>query len=163
MEHSTPILDAADLTCARQPSGHLDLTLASRQLVDVHVTPTFPLSRRHAMVAVRNTDGEEVALIDDISKLDATSRKVMNEEMERSYFMPRITEIVFAEEKMNVLTIEAETDRGPRTIQLRNPRRRIRKLPRNRVVIRDVDNNRYEVRNWTKLNAYGRELLSQHM
>lgn len=163
MQISTPILDAADVKCARQPNGHLDIVYPDGEWSDVHVTPTFPLSRRNAMVAVRDSNGEEVALLDDITKLDSDSREIMTEEMERSYFMPRITDILFAEEKMNVLTIEAETDRGPRTIQLRNPRRAIRKLPRNRVVIRDVDNNRYEIKDWTALPIYGRELLSQHM
>ncbi len=163
MQTSTPILDAAGTTCSRQPSGHLNIAHPEGEWSDVHVTPTFPLSRRNAMVAVRDSTGEEVALLDDISKLDSASREIMTEEMERSYFMPRITDILYAEEKMNVLTLEAETDRGPRTIQLRNPRRAIRKLPRNRVVIRDVDNNRYEIKDWTSLPLYGRELLSQHM
>ncbi len=163
MQISTPILDAAGVNCSRKPNGHLYVVHSEGEWSDVHVTPTFPLSKRNAMVAVRNTAGEEVALLDDVSKLDSDSREIMSEEMERSYFMPRITDILFAEEKMNVLTIEAETDRGPRTVQLRNPRRAIRKLPHNRVVIRDVDNNRYEIKDWTALPIYGRELLSQHM
>ena len=159
----TPILDCATVACKRGDNGHLRLLCPDREWEDVHFTPTFPLSRRFRLVAVRNPEGNEIAMLDDVAKLDPESKQIVADEMERSYFMPVITDILSVEEKLNVLTLEVETDRGPRTVQLRNPRKSIRKLPRSRVVIGDVDNNRYEIRDWTQLAGYGRELLGQYM
>ena len=157
------VLDASRCRCRREDNGRLDIAFPGGELEDVQLIPTFPLSRRLRMIAVRNADGDEVALIDDASKLEAASREVMQEELERSYFMPRITNILGAEEKLSILTLEVETDRGPRTIDIRNARRSFRRLARSRVVIRDVDGNRYEVRNWTRLPAYGRDLIGQYL
>jgi hypothetical protein len=160
----TPVLDAAACTCRRNDTGGLDIEIRDGDsFLDVHLIPTFPLSRRRKMVAVRDRDGEEVALIDDVARLNADSRQVAEEELERAYFMPRITEILEAEEELNVLTLECETDRGPRTVQIRNARRSIRKLPHNRVVIRDVDGNRYEIRNLDALSLYARNALTQYI
>lgn len=163
LETGDPVLSAIDVTCRRQDNGHLVLTHPRLHVEDVHLISTFPLSRPQRMVVVRDSNGNEVAFLDDVSKLDADSRHVVAEELERSYFMPRITEILNTEEKLNVLTIEVETDRGPRTIQIRNARRSIRKLSGKRVIICDVDSNRYEIGDWTALSAYGRDFLAQYL
>lgn len=157
------VIDAAPVKCSRRDGGGLDMELPGRKLSDVNLIPAFPISGRKRMIAVLDKKGEELGFIDDISKLDSESRAVVKEELERSYFMPRITDIIEAEEKLSVLTLETETDRGERIIQVRNPRQSIRKLPHNRVVIKDVDGNRYEIRDWTSLPSYGRELLVQYM
>jgi hypothetical protein len=84
-------------------------------------------------------------------------------ELERSYFMPRIIDIESADEELNVLSFDAVTDRGARKIEIRHPRRSFRTMPDNRVVIRDVDGNRYEIPDWTVLPAYARELIREHL
>ncbi|MFW6414432.1 MAG: DUF1854 domain-containing protein [Verrucomicrobiota bacterium] len=157
------VIDAALLKARRRSGGGLDIELPGQILSDIHLTPAFPISGRKRMVMILNREGEELGFIDNISKLDAASRSVIEEELERSYFMPRIITIIDAEEKLSVLTLSTETDRGGRTIQVRNPRQSIRKLPYNRVVIKDVDGNRYEIRDWTRLQPYGREILVQYM
>jgi len=159
------ILHASGLRCRRAQSGRLDILVrdTESEMHDVQLIPAFPLTRRNRMVVILNSEGEELGLIDDASEFDAESRHVVKEELERAYFMPLLKDIMSAEEELGVLTLEAETDRGPRTIQIRNARRSIRKLAGNRVVIRDVDSNRYEVEDWTQLPPYGRDLLAQYM
>ena len=157
------VIDASCSECARRESGELDLKYPGGDLLDIQLVPTFPLSRRMRMISVQDTDGNELALIADASEFDGDSRRAVKEELDRSYFMPIVTDIKHAEEKLGVLTLETETDHGPRTAQIRNARRSIRKLSHNRVLIRDVDSNRYEVRDWTQLPAYGRDLLAQYM
>lgn len=159
----TPILKASECKCSRQPSGRLNITFSDGKLEDVHMVPSFPLSRRGRMVAILNAEGEEVAMLDRIGNLDPSSRRVAVEELERSYFMPRIVLIESDKEELGVLTLDVLTDRGSRTIQIRNPRRSFRKLPNNRVAIRDVDGNRYEIRDWTELDRYARELIGQYL
>jgi hypothetical protein len=115
------------------------------------------------MISVRDAEGEEVGLIDDISMLDGKSRALMQAELEKSYFMPRISNILYCEEKLNVVTMEVETDRGDRTFQIRNVRRNIRNLPHYRIVIKDVDGNRYEIPDWTELPGPARSYLLQYI
>lgn len=163
LETGDIVLPVAESTCRRQQNGRLDIIYPDGEFADVQLIPTFPLSQRHHMVAVLDVEGNEIALIDDVSHFDNESRRVVKDELDRSYFMPRIEDITHAEERLGVLTIETKTNRGERTVQIRNARRSIRKLPNRRVVILDVDGNRYEVKDWMELPAYGRDLLSQYM
>ncbi len=158
-----PILKASECTCRREPSGRLNISFPGGEFENVHMVPTFPLSCRGRMVAVLNAEGEEVAMLDRIGGLEPSSRRVAIDELERSYFMPRILLIEADKEELGVLTLDVLTDRGPRTVQIRNPRRSFRKLPNNRVAIRDVDGNRYEIRDWTNLDSYARELIGQYL
>lgn len=163
MDFGDTVLDAGGITCVSRPNGGLDIRHPDGELFDVHLIPAFPLTSQERMIVALDATGEEVALIDDAAKLAPDSRQAVAEELERSYFMPRIVDIVEAEEKLSVLTLEVETNRGPRTIQIRNARRSIRRMPHNQVIIRDVDGNRYKIRDWTELPAYGRDLLLQYM
>ena len=163
LETGETVFDAAAAECRQRETGGLDIQLPDGTLEDVHLVPAFPLSDSNRMIQVLSNEGEELGFIDDAGKLDGESRAVITEELERSYFMPQITDIIEAEEKLSVLTLETETDRGARTVQIRNPRKSIRKLPHNRVVIRDVDGNRYEISDWTDIPLYGRDFLAQYL
>ncbi|MFO7821647.1 MAG: DUF1854 domain-containing protein [Lentisphaeria bacterium] len=163
LETGDVVLNAAEAKCQYRQSGQLDIIHTDGAFKDVHLIPTFPLSHRNLMVAILNADGEEVAFIDDACKLDSESKRNVKYEIERAYFMPKIQDIYSEKDVLGVITLETQTDRGPRTVQIRNARRSIRKLPNNRIVIRDVDSNRYEIPDWTKLPIYGRDLLEQYM
>ncbi len=62
-----------------------------------------------------------------------------------------------------MLNWTVDTDRGRRIFQLKNLRRNIRRIGRERVVIRDVDGNRYEVRRVSALPTHAQELLDQYL
>jgi len=157
------LLEATTLNLIKDDAGRLDLEYPAGSLHDIYLVPCFPLSRRGQMVSVRNQDGDEVALLDDLERLPPEARGLAVSELDRSYFMPRITSVLHAEEKLNVLTMDIETDRGERTIQVRNPRRRLRKLPGNRIIVHDADGNRYEIRRLNELSTYAQDALGQYL
>ena len=111
------------------------------------ITMAFPLSHRTSMVVVRDQDGEEIGIISNLSGLDEASSKIVSMEMEKSYFLPAILDVYDVAEHLGVATWKVETDRGARTFLVRQPRQNLRKIGRRRVVIRDVDGNRYEIKN----------------
>ncbi|MAF29262.1 MAG: hypothetical protein CL819_08540 [Croceicoccus sp.] len=123
------------------------------------VLSCFPLSSPSTLVSIRDEDGREVGILTDIKNLDAESQGVLQEELERSYFMPRITDIYAIEEDLNINTWKVETTRGPRVFQTRAERKSIRRMGGNYLVIRDVDGNRYEVRNWARLSPKARSYI----
>ena len=162
-EYSDILLDAATLRCLKDTEGRLVISGDTREVRAFSILTAFPITRPGHMVSVRDADGEEVAIIDDISKLDPNSREVVQQELEKSYFMPRITDIIYSEEKLGVLTMEVDTDKGSRTFQIRNIRKSIRQVGKGRVIIRDVDGNRYEIPHWASLYSRGRNILMEYL
>jgi hypothetical protein len=159
LERELRFLDAEDLTFWRDRFGQLMLKLTDGQEHrEVVLTLAFPLTHPSRMLVVRDSDLHEIGIIDDYLTVDEQSRKLLEEELEKAYFVPRILRILSAEQEHNLGTFAVETDRGPRTIQVEFVQR-IRFLPGGRVVMQDVDANRYEITSISSLDARSQALL----
>jgi len=127
------------------------------------IVAAFPLSDRQKMISVRDAEGVEIGILDHIGRLDPQSRAIVDHELERTYFMPRITDIRDIKEDLKVVDWDVETDKGPRQFQVRGVRRNIRRIGRRRVVVKDVDGNRYEIRDWSALSRDAQMLLEPYL
>jgi len=157
------VLSAAEARFSRNDEGRLLLLMAETRQALGSVMAAFPLTRTGQMISLRDEEGREIAILDDIRKLDPQSRKIMREELERSYFMPRIVDIIDVREELGVVTWEVETNRGPRTFQVRHVRQNVRRMGRRRFVIKDVDGNRYEISDWSELPAPAVRLIRNYL
>ena len=157
------VLDPEDATFWRDRFGQLMLKLADGQEYrEVVLTLAFPLTHPSRMLVVRDSDLHEIGVIDDYLTVDEQSRKLLEEELEKAYFVPRITRILSADQEHGLATFEVETDRGPRTIQVEFLQR-IRFLAGGRVVMQDVDANRYEISNINDLDARSQAILEPYL
>ena len=127
------------------------------------IAMAFPLSNRNQIVVVRDEQGEEIGIIDDVSALDPASRRIVRQEVEKSYFLPRIVDVREVTEKLDLVTWKVVTDRGLRTFQVRHIRQNVRQIGRRRVIIRDVDGNRYEIQNWTALSPRSQRQIEEYL
>ncbi|MFP4056053.1 MAG: DUF1854 domain-containing protein [Candidatus Brocadiia bacterium] len=162
-DHDIALLKASELRVRRDEEGCLILTYGGRTQPLGSVMGAFPLTRPGRMVSLRNAEGEEIGMLDNVGALDPESRDIMRQELERSYFMPRILDIADIREELNVVTWEVETNRGPRTFQVRNVRQNVRRMGRRRFVVKDVDGNRYEIRDWANLPAPAQKLIEVYL
>ena len=77
--------------------------------------------------------------------------------------MPRITDIHSIKETLNVEEWDVETNKGPRTFQVRHARQNVRRLGPRRFAIKDVDGNRYSVRDWINLPPQAQKLFDPYL
>jgi len=167
LDRKLHFLDPDDAAFSRDGFGQLMLKLADgREYREVVLTLAFPLTHPSRMLVVRDSDLKEIGIIDDYLTVDEQSRGVLEEELENAYFVPRITRIVSAQygitqgksREQSLGTFEVETDRGPRTIQVQFLQS-MRFLPGGRIVLEDVDANRYEITSINHLDARSQALL----
>ncbi len=156
---------AADDVRLRRPEreSSLRLVLNGETRRVSRVANAFPLSASSPVVAFFDTEGEEIGIMRQPDALDQQSHRVLQEELEKSYFMPRIVQIIDIEEEMGVESWDVVTDKGERSFEVRDPRRNVRKISGRRVIIKDVDGNRYEVKDWTGLDRDSLQLLTKHL
>ena len=147
----------------RDDEGNVLLQVDGREQVVANVTGAFPLSRRQNMISLRDREGREIGILDDVRKLDEQSRTIVKLELERSYFMPRIMDIFSVKEALSVVTWEVRTNKGLRTIEIRHVRKNIQRIGQRRFVIKDVDGNRYEIRDWINLPSHGQKLIEPYL
>jgi len=126
----------------------------------------FPLTNPdHFVSFIGIKDGkrdEEIGMIEDIGKLDSKSRKLLKKELKRSYFMPKITKINRMKETHGIMKFDVETEKGPREFETRY-KEDIRKMSGGYIVIKDADGNRYEIKDYRKLDQKSIHLIDSEI
>ena len=141
----------------------LRLTLeADRSYLAVAVIRAFPLSARDRFLSVRS-GGEEVGVIASPAELSADDRKLIEEDLQRRYLVPAVKRIVSAKERFGTVDWTMETDRGTCRFTTRNLRENVQQPAPGRIILNDVDGNRYDIRNVDDLSLDSQKLLFRHM
>ncbi len=157
------LLQPSDVRFGRSGDGQIIMRRSGAFIVVGTLMAASPITDPRHMVSVRNEHGEEVGILSDVDALDEISRQIVVEELERTYFMPRITDVYDIHDDLGVVSWEVATDKGDRSFHVRNIRQNVRKMGRRRLVIRDVDGNRYEIRDWARLPAPAEKLLEPYL
>jgi hypothetical protein len=155
-------LDPGKIRLFRSDLGWLRLLVEDeRCYLDVKVTRTFPLSNPDRFYGLLNAKDKVIGIVVDPSKLDKDSRKICEEELKRRYFTPIILKLVRMKEEYGAVYCEVETNKGHREFVVKGIRDAILDLGDGRVLIMDVDGNRYMVEDWLKLDVKSRRLLER--
>jgi hypothetical protein len=89
------------------------------------------------------------------------SYRVLQEELERRYFIPIIQRIYSLTEEYGQMRWDVETDRGRRVFYVRNWRDNVHELSPVRYLIVAVDGSRYEIRDLNALDGRSRAWLDR--
>ena len=157
-------LDPRDVTLRRE-RGLLILTVGEQRHEGVKVIRAFPLSAPDEWIAFLDTEDEEIGTLPSLPGLDEVTETVIQEELRRRYFVPRVLQIKSLQEEHRMIRWEVETDRGPRTYWVRGSGRSEGSqstvdLGRGRLLLADVVGNRFDVVR-DALDARSRALLSR--
>lgn len=119
----------------------------------------FPLSGLSKYITLLDEEGHEKAIIRRIDSLMEDSQKVIENSLNEYYLIPKIISIIDRREKYGILKWKVETNHGVRSFDIRNRNRDIKVLFDRRVLIRDSDDNRYEIPSLDKLDKKSNALL----
>jgi len=132
------------------------------EYVDVRPAPVFPVSGTADYVSFLDGDGKEVLLLRNPEALPSDSRRVLEEELGRAYFVPKITRVYAIQGAHGAARWEVETDRGYRIFDVRD-REDMRVVGGTRVLLQDADGNRFEIEDLTQLDPRSRRLLDREI
>jgi hypothetical protein len=146
------ILDPRKIRVFRN-AGVPRLTLDNdRSWAKVSVARAFPLSDPEHYIGFLDGAGKDVGILHDPGLLDPESRKVVEEELEKRYFVPIVERVTAVKEEFGTIYWTVETDRGTKEIVVRNLRDNIQELSQSRIIITDADGNRFEFPDTSKLD-----------
>lgn len=127
---------------------------------DVQVKLMFPLTNKNHYLVISH-EGRELGIIQNLDDLAPESRRVIDEILEKRYFVPEILQIHSVEEKYRLIHWKVTTDRGPMEFYTRTRNDII--VKGTRVYIRDIDSNRYYIKDHTKLSPQSQRELSSEI
>lgn len=123
----------------------------------------FPVTGLEKYITLLDGAGVEQAIIRDLKTLPPQERKIIEECLNEYYLVPKITRIIECSEKYGVLNIQAETDRGEVLIEIRNVLSGLKLMYGTRVLLRDHNDNRYEIPDLQQLDKASRMMIDLYL
>ena len=124
----------------------------------------FPVTNENMFITLLDSDERELGFVRDFDELDEDSREALRQSFAEYYMIPKIEKLTKTEEKFGTLKWTVVTDRGDVTFRIRNRNSDIKRLfGTNRVIIRDSNDNRYEIPDVENLDGRSKRLLFEFL
>lgn len=153
-------LDPAKLRVFRDEKDRLRLTVdGDRSFLELRVTRAFPMTEPGRYVGLLDGRDHSIGTLDSVDELDADSRALVEEALERRYFIPTITHIDRAKEEYGVVYFDVDTDHGPRHFVCKGVRDGMDIRDEGQILLADTDGNRYRIPDLLALDPRSRRML----
>ena len=123
----------------------------------------FPVTNGSKYITLLDANEREVCFVRDIADLDRDSAAALLACFAEYYRVPQIVAVLEVTEKFGTISWRVRTDRGEVTFRIRNRHSDIKCFSDNRVLIRDSNDNRYEIGDHTRLDLHSRRLLFPYL
>ena len=127
------------------------------EIKDLQPKRLFPFTKPDQFITLLEGEegkpAKEAAVIRDVRELDEESRRAIEECFEEFYMIPRIIRVIDTVFKFGSLKWVVETDRGVIEFRIRNMNSDIKMLDGKRMLVRDSNDNRYEIPDISALDA----------
>lgn len=132
---------------------------SGEKFTELEARRMFPITGLRKYISLIDTEGNEIAIIRNIDDLLPESKAVIEKCLDEYYMIPRITKFIKMSEKFKIWMWTAETDKGIFTFEIRNHITAIKPLYDNRILIKDANDNRYEIPDYTKLDKKSQKMI----
>lgn len=132
--------------------GNADLSPVWQDLGRVFLHRAFPYDLPDKFISVLDKDGKEYGMVKDITDFPKETQDILCGELKRKYFTPVITKINTVSAKFGYTYWEADSDMGKLSFSMHDTYRNISKVGGNRLILTDVDGNRYEIKDYMALD-----------
>lgn len=135
--------------------GFITLCLDCEDKGIVNIVCAFPFTAPDEYLSVRAADDkqEEIGIIENIANFDEATVALIKKHLEIRYFMPEILKVYSVKEEYGHTYWSVLTNKGKH--KFTSPSGSSGSVIRNgnRVIIKDSDQNRFEIKNLTKLST----------
>ena len=148
----------------RKDITHVDMELFGGKIYEnLEPRRLFPMSGKEKYITLLDEEGVEQAVIRDLKTLPKEARQMIENCLQEYYLIPKVETILSIEEKFGVVAMNVETDRGAARIELRSNLHGLKLLYGGRVLMRDNNDNRYEIPDLQKIDKRSRMLIDAYL
>ena len=135
--------------------GFKTLRLDGEEKGQVNIICTFPFTAPNEFLSVRTADDkqEELGIIENLCDFDDNTVALIKKQLEIRYFMPEILKVYSVKEEYGHTYWSVLTDKGKHKFTSPSGSSGSVIKNGNRVIIKDSDQNRYEIKDITKISA----------
>ena len=132
----------------RTEGGFVNLTTKGKTYRGVKVVRLFPFTDAEKYISIREGDekGREIGIIEDLNALPEETVAILKEQLSLNYFTPVIQKIYDIKDEYGYAYFHVLTDKGECRFAINMASNAVTKLSDERLIISDLDENRFEVR-----------------
>ena len=129
--------------------------------IEARIACALPLSNPDQYLTLRDGADKEIGVIIDWRNLDPASLAIARDALGRNHFLPKVLKVYEVRERRVVVVWDVETDRGRRRFTVGNIRDNAVSLSEGRVLMTDVEGNRYDFHDVALYDVKSREVLQK--
>ncbi len=123
----------------------------------------FPISGLSEYISFLDENGEEQFVIRKLDNMAPDQRELLQGCLEEYYRIPKITKLITRSEKHKIWLWTVDTDRGVYTFEIINHIQSMKMFYDKRILIKDGNDNRYEIPNIYELDKRSQKLILPEM
>ena len=120
----------------------------------------FPLSGPDEFISLLDADGKEQMIVRKLSQLDDDSAEAIKASLADYYRIPKIEAITDCVDKNGALKFTVVTNYGTCTFSVKNRHADIKLLYGRRVLMKDGNDNRYEIPDINEIDSKSRHIMA---
>lgn len=138
----------------RTEGGFVRLEYDGRVWERVQVIRLFPFTEPDKYISLRTVDerSKEIGVIADLAQVSVETRKLLEEQLNLHYFTPIIEKIIDIKDEYGYAYFHVMTDRGECRFTINMGANAVVRLTDSRLLITDLDENRFEIPDVFKLS-----------
>lgn len=153
-------MDLSTLQIYYAPKDRLRLTIAGdRSYTTVKPVWAAPLTRPGRYLSILDGKGKEIVSIENPGMLPPESHQAVMQELRRRYLTAQVLRVLHARQEFGATYWSVETDRGNREFVTQNLQENALWLTDTHLLLIDVDSNRFEIPDTSKLDHGSRHSI----
>lgn len=145
----------------RTGTGFLSLKVGEEFYPRVQVVRMFPFSDKNHFISIRTAEerSKEIGIVENIGAVNKETAEMLEEQLTLHYFTPIIKKINKIKDEYGFAYWNVVTDHGECNFTIRMGGNSVIHLSDTRILIMDIDENRFEIPDINELSAAERKRL----
>lgn len=155
------MLNEENAVFSRTPGGFIALKTKEKEYARVGVYLTFPLTNPEEFISIREADekAKEIGIIEKLSQLEKDQQEMLREQIKLRYFRPVITKVLDVKDEYGYAYWNVVTTFGACRFTTQMSGDAVIHLSDSRLLVTDIDGNRYEIPDFYQLGVMERKKL----
>ena len=134
------------------PDGAARAEAAAEKRRRAHRTRLLKAPELELARTAGDREGDEIGIVESLDDLTPEQAALVRDELDRRYFTPLIERVESLKEEFGYSYWTVHTDAGHRRFTVQSGKNNVTMVGEGRLVIVDVDGNRFEVADYTRLD-----------
>lgn len=154
-------LDDQNTVFERTKGGFVSLRIGEEFYPRVQVVRMFPFTDQNEFISIRTTGerSNEIGMIRDITKIKKDTADMLKEQINLKYFIPKIIKILKIKDEYGYAYWDVLTNHGECRFTIQMGQNTVNHLSDTRILIQDIDDNRFEIPDVSRLSNAERKKL----